>query len=108
MPYPSKLLQLASLATTVLAVDQQVDLPYTSYNGGAADDVSTWFGVRYAAPPTGNLRFQAPTPPLQEAGTQDATKVSSRTYSQIDIYLVNFLCANNWGSERTSLHLCGK
>ncbi|KAK7683629.1 hypothetical protein QCA50_013467 [Cerrena zonata] len=51
-----------------------VDLGYAQYQGTV--DVKTgnthFFGVRYAAPPTGNLRFAAPQPPLNATGVQQA------------------------------------
>ncbi|EHK47289.1 uncharacterized protein TrAtP1_010045 [Trichoderma atroviride] len=43
-----------------------VDLGYAVYEGVYNDtyDLNTWKSIRYAAPPTGNLRWQAPQPPL--------------------------------------------
>ncbi|KAL6895041.1 Alpha/Beta hydrolase protein [Trichoderma evansii] len=44
----------------------QVDLGYAVYEGVYNDTYSlnTWKSIRYAAPPIGNLRWQAPQPPL--------------------------------------------
>ncbi|KAH8752354.1 Alpha/Beta hydrolase protein [Hyaloscypha sp. PMI_1271] len=42
-----------------------VDLGYSKYQGAyAANGVSQWFGIRYAAPPVGDLRFRAAADPL--------------------------------------------
>ncbi|KAG4439449.1 hypothetical protein IFR05_005061 [Cadophora sp. M221] len=43
----------------------QVDLGYSIYEGfySETSGVNEWRGIRYAAPPTGNLRWQAPQAP---------------------------------------------
>ncbi|KZF20748.1 alpha/beta-hydrolase [Xylona heveae TC161] len=42
-----------------------VDLGYEMYNGvhNSTSGLNTWLGIRYAAPPTGQMRFQKPQPP---------------------------------------------
>jgi hypothetical protein len=54
-----------------------VNLGYTTYNGISSSDSEQieWLGIRYAAPPTGDLRFRAPQPPLQMSGVQQADTV---------------------------------
>lgn len=53
-----------------------VDLGYTKYEGTALDvGVNQFLGIRYAAPPLGNLRFRAPEDPLITHGVQDAKEV---------------------------------
>jgi hypothetical protein len=48
----------------VAAVDSYVHLDYSSYNGVALPNgVTQWLGIRYAAPPLGDLRFAAPQDP---------------------------------------------
>ncbi|MGK2866244.1 MAG: carboxylesterase family protein, partial [Mycobacterium sp.] len=37
--------------------------------------VSAWLGIRYAAPPAGELRWRAPQPPAPWTEPADATKV---------------------------------
>lgn len=60
-------------------IDLTVDLGYAKYRGAnAKNGVSTWFGMRYAAPPLGDLRWQAPQDPLVNTTLQPATAVSSR------------------------------
>jgi hypothetical protein len=44
--------------------DLIVDLGYTQYEGKSSNGINQWLGMRYAAPPTGDLRFKAPQEPL--------------------------------------------
>ncbi|GAB7361455.1 hypothetical protein MBLNU230_g1511t1 [Neophaeotheca triangularis] len=49
---------------TVHAVDPLVHLGYTSYRGTPLQNgITQWLGVRYAAPPVGDLRFREPQDP---------------------------------------------
>lgn len=60
---------LSLAARTTFAVDPEVELDYTSYVGTAlSNGVTEWIGVRYAAPPLGDLRFRAPVDPMHEDG----------------------------------------
>lgn len=55
------------------AVSPLVRLQYASYEGTAlANGVTQWLGLRYAAPPLGDLRFAAPQDPKPEYGIQQA------------------------------------
>ncbi|KAI0889557.1 putative carboxylesterase [Annulohypoxylon maeteangense] len=47
-----------------------VDLGYATYEGYYNDtyDLNIWKSLRYAAPPVGKLRWQAPQPPLRDDG----------------------------------------
>ncbi|KAF7365113.1 Carboxylic ester hydrolase [Mycena venus] len=51
-----------------------VDLGYAQYQGvvDTKPDITAFKGIRYAAPPTGSLRFQAPAPPSKVAEVQQA------------------------------------
>jgi len=54
----------------VTAVDSCVHLGYSSYNGvPLANGVTQWLGIRYAAPPLGELRFAAPQDPPSTGDT---------------------------------------
>lgn len=54
-----------------------VDLGYSRYTGNSFKDGTTqWLGIRYAAPPVGNLRFAAPQDPLRNTTIQAANEVS--------------------------------
>ncbi|EEA22238.1 triacylglycerol lipase, putative [Talaromyces marneffei ATCC 18224] len=54
--------------------DDIVQLDYSLYKGYKQDNgVSSWKGMRYAAPPTGSLRFAGPQDPLVQFDVQDAT-----------------------------------
>lgn len=53
-----------------------VNLGYSKYRGQAVGGgVSQWLGIRYAAPPLGNLRFAAPQSPLPNDTIQEANQV---------------------------------
>lgn len=73
-------MRLAAAASTLLAavaaVDTTVDLGYSRYKGIAqANGVSQWLGIRFAAPPVGDLRFAPPQDPKHTTGVQPADKV---------------------------------
>jgi carboxylesterase type B len=73
---PQRLLALAAATLPQLAsaVNPLVRLDYASYNGVAGDNgISKWLGIRYAAPPLGNLRFAEPQNPNHESQTVDAS-----------------------------------
>ncbi|KAJ5491809.1 Carboxylesterase type B [Penicillium expansum] len=65
------LLSIASASTVV-------DLGYASYEGRTqSTGVTQWLGMRFAAPPVGDLRFAAPQDPLSVEGIQQATEHGS-------------------------------
>lgn len=65
--------------------DFVVDLGYAQYQGMALENgITQWLGMRFAAPPLGDLRFRAPADPLPEEGVVQAFTVSS-LLSAIDI-----------------------
>ncbi|KAK8035493.1 carboxylesterase [Apiospora rasikravindrae] len=55
--------------------DPIVDLGYARYRGYHDDDLDLdiWMGIRYAAPPVGKLRWQAPQPPPCNASSINVT-----------------------------------
>lgn len=58
-----------------------VDLGYAQYEGTALDiGVNQFLGIRYAAPPLGDLRFRAPEDPFFTGGVQQAKEVSTLPY----------------------------
>ncbi|KAK1754279.1 alpha/beta-hydrolase [Echria macrotheca] len=64
------LLLLATLLLSVpigaLGLNLTVDLDYALYRGttNTTTNIVSWRGIRYAAPPTGKLRWQRPQPPV--------------------------------------------
>ncbi|KIK45295.1 hypothetical protein CY34DRAFT_22614 [Suillus luteus UH-Slu-Lm8-n1] len=52
-----------------------VDLGYAQYQGSVdtATNITSFLGIRYAAPPIGDLRWAAPQPPPTVSGVQQAT-----------------------------------
>lgn len=70
----SQLLLGSALLGNVLAVSPLVKLNYSTYQGTTlSNGVSQWLGLRYAAPPIGNLRFSAPQDPIHYNTTQSAS-----------------------------------
>lgn len=64
--------------TTASAAASVVELDYAAFQGTAlSNGVTQWLGMRYAAPPTGDLRFAAPQDPPKINGLQHANKVST-------------------------------
>lgn len=72
---------LSLFTTSVAALPAEpdinvVDLGYSSYQGTSLQNgVSRWLGIRYAAPPLGDLRFRAPDDPLETTTLQMADAV---------------------------------
>ncbi len=57
-----------------MAIDELVvETTYGPVRGADEDGVKTWKGVRYAAAPSGDLRFRAPQPPARWTEVADAT-----------------------------------
>ncbi|KAF4870681.1 putative secreted lipase [Colletotrichum siamense] len=55
-----------------------VDLGYANYSGNVLPSgVNQFLGMRYAAPPIGNLRWRAPQDPEKKEGTTDAIEFGS-------------------------------
>ena len=72
-------MHLVSLVSNALvfgvaaAVSPLVHLNYTSYRGTVnGNGVTQWLGMRFAAPPLGDLRFAAPQFPSRSYGIQSA------------------------------------
>ncbi|KAJ6585081.1 alpha beta-hydrolase [Mycena capillaripes] len=59
---------------TVESTAPVVDLGYAQYQGvvDSSLNITAFRGIRYAAPPTGQLRWQAPAPPSKVEGIQQA------------------------------------
>lgn len=72
---------LVGLATVLAATPTPysppiVNLGYSQYEGTTlSSGVNQYLGMRYAAPPLGELRFRAPAEPLTTSGIQSATAV---------------------------------
>jgi|SRR3569833_9116 len=55
----------------------QVNLGYTTYVGTQLpNSVNQFLGMRYASPPTGDLRWRAPVEPEADGATHNADKVT--------------------------------
>lgn len=67
----------SALLAAASAVDPTVQLNYTTYQGTALPGgITQWLGIRYAAPPLGDLRFAAPQDPVVNDTVQIADAVS--------------------------------
>lgn len=68
----------ATAAVTAMSIPETlgmpiVDLGYSVYQGKAlTNGVNEWLGIRFAAPPVGNLRFRKPGPPQNTTGVIQA------------------------------------
>ena len=74
------LTQVTSVSSSPTYRGQQistlVNLGYAKYQGTAlAAGVNQWLGIRFAAPPLGDLRFRAPQDPHCNETVQDAFEV---------------------------------
>ncbi|KAF5674316.1 alpha beta-hydrolase [Fusarium heterosporum] len=66
---------LALFFTFVNAVAPIVDVSYSKYKGkDLGNGVTQWLGMRYAAPPVGELRFMPPQDPVRSRQVKDASK----------------------------------
>lgn len=64
-----------SLVSLALGRSPVVHLNYASYHGRSTSEISQWVGMRYAAAPVGDLRFEGPQDPPVVTGLQQATQV---------------------------------
>ncbi|KAM0816734.1 putative Carboxylic ester hydrolase [Seiridium cardinale] len=70
---------LPANATSTVSPLPTVVLDYASYEGSRYESgVDAYLGMRFAAPPLGDLRFRAPQDPIAETGIQEA-----KTYGPI-------------------------
>jgi Carboxylesterase family len=97
---PSEIMRLAdfmaalfgssSAAAASAPTDHLVELDYAQYNGLAnGDGVSAWLGMRFAAPPLGDLRFRAPADPVHETDVVDAKAHRPVCYSAGESWSAN-------------------
>ncbi|KAJ5806185.1 uncharacterized protein N7503_003787 [Penicillium pulvis] len=63
-----------SLFSLALGRSPVAHLNYASYHGRSTSGISQWVGMRYAAAPVGDLRFEAPQDPPVVTGLQQATQ----------------------------------
>ena len=74
------------------AVGTKVDLGYAIYEGFVEPNgvVTRWLGMRFAAPPLGNLRFRAPQdPPVNRSVVQMATQVRFHSSARYHLEIVH-------------------
>ncbi|KAJ5915380.1 hypothetical protein N7466_011313 [Penicillium verhagenii] len=66
-----------SIFPLALANSPVVNLSYAKYQGRSNSGISQWLGMRYAAAPVGDLRFEEPEDPSSVTGVQQATQHGS-------------------------------
>ncbi|KZP26483.1 alpha beta-hydrolase [Athelia psychrophila] len=73
---------LALTSTTDASTTAIVTLDYATYQGSTntTNNITSFLGVRYGAPPIGSLRFQAPQKPANVTGVQSATALPPKCY----------------------------
>ncbi|KAG1753271.1 Alpha/Beta hydrolase protein [Suillus lakei] len=77
------LLALEALSSPAATVSGSiVNLGYVQYQGSVdtATNITSFLGIRYAAPPVGDLRWAAPQPPSTVSGVQQATTQPNECY----------------------------
>lgn len=78
-----ELLYLFFWFSLTFAQSPVVNLGYASYQGRSLPNgVSQWLGMRFAAPPVGDLRFAAPQDPPTQQGVQKANHVCVGIYGK--------------------------
>lgn len=71
------LIALLTIFPRARAVKTLVELDYAKYQGvELSSGINQWLGIRYAAPPVGDLRFANPKDPQKEDTIQAADEVS--------------------------------
>lgn len=81
-------LSLSSLIASASAVLPTVQVGCNQYAGVTSySGITKWLGLRYAAPPVGDLRFSPPEDPICYSGTQTASAVSNRIEFLIPTFL---------------------
>ncbi|EIW83611.1 alpha beta-hydrolase [Coniophora puteana RWD-64-598 SS2] len=95
-------LALLSLAVVALGQSQSpaIDLGYATYEGttNTTTGVTSFYGIRYAAPPTGEFRFGAPQPPAHVSGIQQATNEPNSCYQATNGHMPSSPYARSQGS----------
>ncbi|KAJ7314648.1 Alpha/Beta hydrolase protein [Mycena albidolilacea] len=63
-----------------------INLGYAQYQGtvNTTTNITTFLGIRYAAPPIGDLRFRAPQSPPDVTGVQQATTQPNQCFQAGD------------------------
>lgn len=85
---PRILLLVASGSASVIDAscrgnDPVVDLGYAKYEGTAlASGINQFLGIRYAAPPTGHMRWRAPGDPYEDKTLRPAKEVRSSPHNR--------------------------
>jgi hypothetical protein len=112
---------LAGAPSPARAVDPTVSLDYSTYIGTpqSGTGVTEWLGIRYAAPPLGDLRFARPQDPATVSTPQPANQVSlslgpelappdgGEKTCQCQLHVVHSLAPPQPNGARMNNHLTG-
>ncbi|KAI3339182.1 vacuolar triacylglycerol lipase [Ustulina deusta] len=70
---------LCQLISPTAAGNLTVNTSCNTYTGVASDGIAQWLGIRYAAPPVGNLRFMPP----QDPSCSDGLQLADNTHGKL-------------------------
>jgi para-nitrobenzyl esterase len=71
------LLTAVGVAAAAAVTTPKGIFPAQTYTGVTKSGITDFLGIRFAAPPLGNLRFAPPSPPLAVTGTINASAFGS-------------------------------
>ncbi|GFS12881.1 carboxylic ester hydrolase [Elysia marginata] len=97
------LLLLSSLSTALAETYPTVDTDRGKVRGISVDAngkrVHAFYGIPYAAPPVGDLRFKPPVQMDPWEGVRDATRLPNSCYQTFDYFFGNFSGSNMWNAN---------
>ncbi|KAJ7583467.1 carotenoid ester lipase precursor [Mycena floridula] len=87
--------------TAITDASNIVTLPYATYRGNTAGNLTQFLGMRFAEPPIDDLRFRRPVPPLPVKGIQNAFNIGPACPQQTlsTLPFINFPSNINASSE---------
>ena len=104
-----KLISLSGLVVTLCMVrfgngELMVSTKFGTVRGktevtAGGGEVDVWYGIPYAEPPTGKLRFRSPRPLDRWSGVKNATTLPNSCMQELDTYFGDFEGATMWNAN---------